>query len=383
MAITTEEREIIRELLDLAVTKTPHMLPEVMSNPVSNYNDPAQLDREINVLFRNFPIALAHTSELAEPGSFVTHDDTGVPLLVTRTHDGEVKAFLNVCRHRGARVEDEPCGKARAFTCPYHAWTYGLDGQLRGMPQPVGFESVDRSERGLVEVPAFERLGLVWVVPSAREKQPDIDAWLAPMDHVSQLDLGSHVVFEKWSLHRNMNWRIAAEGFMESYHFCSAHRETACSNYVDNLNIHLKKGPHFRHAVPVPRVLEMGDEPEEGWEYRRNFMDQNYMFPANFIQVMTDHVYVHTILPTGPGTCVFQCTMLIPEAAETDKAKRYWQANYNVVRAVFDEDFKIGEGIQKGYDSGANQDVIFGRYEAGLHLGQQAIDDALAGKIVI
>ena len=382
MAIRAEERDIIRELLDLVEHKSTQMLPEVGVNPVSNYTDPNKLRDEIDVLFRHFPIALAHRSDLAEPGDFITHDDTGVPILVTRTETGAVRAYVNVCRHRGARIENEACGHARRFTCPYHAWTYDLDGVLRGMPQPVGFDSVDRNERGLVELPAYEHHGLIWVVPSPQSTDIDMAAWLAPFDEqFSDLDLGSHVVFEKWALHRNMSWRLALEGFQESYHFCSAHRESACSNYLDNQSVWSDYGPHVRHSVPLPSLVELGDVPEGEWEYRRHFMTQNFVFPANFVQAMTDHVYVHTIIPTGPGTCVFQCMMLVPEAPATDRVERYWRANYDVVRRVFDEDFTIGEGIQQNFAAGVNDSFVFGRYECGLHFGQRSIDAALAGTI--
>ncbi len=384
MAVTDEERDIIHQILELHAGETTHMLPEVMDNPVTKYTDPEQLRQEIDILFRNFPIVVAHVSELAEVGDFLTHDDTGVPILVTRADDGGVKAFLNVCRHRGARVENEPCGTARRFTCPYHSWTYDLEGQLRGMPQPVGFDTMDRSEHGLVQLPAFERFGLIWVVPSPQEQAVDIDAWLAPLkDQLDGLDLGGHVIFEKWALHKDMSWRLALEGFHESYHFCSAHRETACSNYLDNQSLWQNYRPHVRHSVPLPKILELRDTPEDDWTFRPNFMTQNYVFPANFVQVMTDHVYIHTIIPTGQGTCAFHCMMLVPETPENDKAARYWQANYDVVRVVFDEDFAIGEGIQKGFESGANEHFTFGTYECGLHFGQKAIDDALAGEITI
>ena len=383
MAISAEERGIIEEILDLAEKRTTHMLPGLMENPVSNYNDPARLQAEIDVLFRNFPIIIGHASDLAEPGNFLTQDIAGAPVLVTRTRDGAVRGFLNVCRHRGARLEDRPCGKAATFSCPYHAWTYGLDGTLRGMPQAFGFDGMDRARMGLVELPAFEHLGFIWVVPSVQEREIDIDAWTAPFrDYLGGLELGGYHVYRKWSLERNMGWRIALEGFQESYHFCSAHAKTACSGYLDNQSLHRYYEPHWRHAVPMPSVLELRDKPPETWEYRPYFMDQNYVFPANFVQVMTDHVYVHTIIPTGPGACTFQCMMLVPEAPATEKAERYWQKNYDLIRVVFGEDFDIGEGIQKGLDAGANRHFTFGKYEVGLQFGQKAIDDALAGRIV-
>ena len=384
MTISSEEREIIEEILLLSEKGTTHMLPDVMENPVAKYTDPDRLQQEIDILFRKFPLILGHASDLKEPGDFMTHDETGVPILVTRSQDGEIRAFLNVCRHRGARLEDAPCGKARTFTCPYHAWTYGLDGKLRGMPQPVGFQNVDRSELGLVALPAFERFGMIWVVPSVRKDPLDLDAWIAPMEEqLKSLNLDSHVVFRKWSLDRKMSWRLALEGFQESYHFCSAHRETACAGYLDNQSVHLNFKPHVRHAVPLPNVLDLRDKDPDTWEYRPHFMTQNYIFPANFIQVMTDHVYVHTIIPTGPGTCVFQCMMLIDKPPATEKAERYWQKNYDLIRVVFDEDFVIGEGIQKGLATGANENFVFGKYECGLHFGQQAIDEALEGRIAV
>ncbi|HIL82307.1 MAG TPA: (2Fe-2S)-binding protein, partial [Pseudomonadales bacterium] len=96
-----------------------------------------------------------------------------------------------------------------------------------------------------------------------------------------------------------------------------------------------------------------------------------------------DHVYIHTVIPTGPDSCVFKSVMLIPESALTEKAQKYWQANYDVVRSVFDEDFEIGEGIQKGFATKVNTNFIFGRFEAGLQLAQKALDDALKGHLTV
>ncbi len=382
--ISEEERQIIKETLDHKANGTTHMLDDVMHNPVAKYNDPNQLRAEMDILFKNFPIIIAHSSDLLEAGSFLTYDDLQAPILVTRNNDGQVKAFLNVCRHRGARVEDKPCGKARTFSCPYHNWTFDLNGNLRGLPQPFGFGDLDKSKLGLIELPVFEEFGMIWVVPSKTEQTIDFDAWTAPMrEQLNGLDLGGHVVFKKWSLDRNMSWRLALEGFQESYHFCSAHRDTACSSYLDNQSVHMNFYPHVRHAVPLPSIEELREKPEAEWDYRPYYMTQNYLFPANFVQVMTDHVYVHTIIPTGQGTCKFQCMMLIPEAPKTEKAERYWNKNYDLIRIVFDEDFVIGEGIQKGLNTNANQEFLFGMYECGLHFGQTAIDDALKGDLTV
>ncbi|HAD28775.1 MAG TPA: (2Fe-2S)-binding protein [Rhodobacteraceae bacterium] len=384
MKTSTEEIDIIKTTLKHCEDGSTDLQPKIMRNPVSIYTDPENLKNEVEILFRKFPIIVGHREQLAEPGSFFTHDDTGVPMLIVRTNDNKIKAFMNICRHRGARLTVGPCGKSKTFSCPYHKWTYDLTGALRGLPQAGGFGEIDKSQLGLIELPSFERYGLIWVRPSAGENSIDLASWIAPMEEqLSSLELENHTIYKEWSLNRKMNWHLALEGFQESYHFCGAHEHTACSAYLDNQSVWLDKYPHARHSVPLPTVVKMKDEPLSDWKYRPHFMTQNYVFPCNYIQVMTDHVYVHTIIPTGIDTCVFKCMMLIPEPAKTDKAKQYWQKNYNVVRTVFNEDFEIGENIQKGLNSGANKDFLFGRYEIGLHLGAKAIQDALSGSLKI
>ena len=163
MGISIEETNIIKTVLQHTEDGTTDMQPALMRNPVTTYTDPDVLAQEVNTLFRKFPIILGHAEQLPEPGSYFTNDDLGVPILVTRNNDGVVKAFMNVCRHRGARLAGEPCGKAKTFSCPYHKWTYDLNGALRGLPQAAGFGDIDKTALGLGELPAFERVGLVGV----------------------------------------------------------------------------------------------------------------------------------------------------------------------------------------------------------------------------
>ena len=388
MGNSQEEIDIIRRTLHYHEAGTTHMEPELLRNPVSHYADLQRLAQEQSILFREFPIIVGHVSQLASAGDFFTHDETGVPILVTRTRRGAVKAFMNVCRHRGARIVTATGGNATTFSCPYHAWTYDLEGQLRGLRQPAGFADLDKGEHGLVELPAFERYGLIWVRPSVSEAPISIDAWLAPMaEQLASIDMASLVVHKAWSVELNMGWRIALEGFQESYHFCSAHKQTACSAYLDNQSVFVDHYPHFRHAVPLAKTVELQERAESEWDYRSTYMDQNYLFPCNFLQVMTDHIFVHSVIPTGPGKSVFKCIMLVPDAAGLSeelqaKKARYWEANYNVVRTVFGEDFAIGEGIQQGLTTGVNEHFVIGQFEAGIQLAEKALDDALGGRLV-
>ena len=153
--------KLARQALHLLDTKTNCLAKTVVHNPVANYIDPDRLRREQTLLFRGHPLVIGASCQLREPGDYVTDDFSGVPVLAVRGQDGAVRAFLNVCRHRGAKVVDG-CGRIkRNFVCPYHAWSYDTDGRLVGIPDRASFDDLDSAEHGLVELPAVEKYGLV------------------------------------------------------------------------------------------------------------------------------------------------------------------------------------------------------------------------------
>jgi len=126
--------------------------------PVSHYFSRARFDAEI-ALLRRSPIPFCPSAALPEPGSFIARTAAGTPLLVVRDNEGVVRAFINACRHRGMQVASgEGCSKT--FSCPYHAWTYGLDGRLRGIPGEDAFPDIDKATHGLVPLSAREAGGL-------------------------------------------------------------------------------------------------------------------------------------------------------------------------------------------------------------------------------
>ena len=118
MGNSHEEIDIIRRTLRYCKAGTTHMESGLLRNPVSHYANAQRLAQEQAILFREFPIVVGHVSQLASAGDFFTHDETGVPMLVTRTRQGAVKAFMNVCRYRGARIVTEADGNATTFSCP-------------------------------------------------------------------------------------------------------------------------------------------------------------------------------------------------------------------------------------------------------------------------
>jgi choline monooxygenase len=184
--------------------------------PWNWYFDPEILRREQDSIFRWAWQYVGHTGQAAEPGSYFASRAGDVPVVVTRPDDGELRAFLNVCRHRGSVVVDGE-GRRATLQCPYHAWTYGLDGSLRAAPRSD--ETAPREELGLVPLRVETWGPFVFVNPS--DEGPSLRETLGDLCDVLPLDgLAFHHRTE-YSL--ESNWKIACENYLECYHCAVAH----------------------------------------------------------------------------------------------------------------------------------------------------------------
>lgn len=316
-------------------------------------------------LLRRVPQPVAAASSLATPGAWLSTDCMGVPLLLVRQESGEVQAFLNVCRHRGARVVPAGSGaEARAFVCPYHAWTYKPDGALRGVPQSFGFPCLKQEESGLRKLATTERAGVVWVVLDPELAQSDPNASLgALMDNLESLaGLKSPVGYAPRSYEVNANWKLLIDGIFEAYHFKVAHKKTIAHLFVDNMQIVDTFDLHRRLYLIKAKFGE--EQPAaEGFDPRRYGNLTYYFFPNIMVLVQPDHAQLSYLEPLGPTKTRVHELTLIPEAPTSDKATAHWNANVDLYRRTLAEDYALGESIQAGLASGANEVLTFGTFE--------------------
>jgi phenylpropionate dioxygenase-like ring-hydroxylating dioxygenase large terminal subunit len=261
-------RGIQRRLVaHLAAGKSTDMAAAPMALDVAIFADPVRAAEEQAKLFRHLPMVVCLSCDMPEPGDMVPFDDTGVPILVVRGKDGKVRAFLNTCRHRGARLVKECTHKAR-ITCPFHAWTYDLSGKLVGLPGKAGFEGLDQAELGLIEVPAAEWHGLVFVRAEAGGAPIDVEDYLGDMaDEIRQLDLAAARPVKKTRIEVGSNWKFAQDTFFESYHFTTLHPDTIAAHAFGNVMVHDEFGPHQRVMVPQHFWQDWVGEAEEEWPY--------------------------------------------------------------------------------------------------------------------
>lgn len=381
------ELALIDQVLKQLETKTPDMEECGGSAPVAEYLDRGRYQRELELIFKGFPIALAHASELPESGDYITREVLGRSVILMRGNDGQIRAFLNACRHRGAQLLSEARGNTRVISCPYHAWSYRHDGCLVGMPGKEGFCDHKTETLSLVSFPCSERYGLIWVQLSRQNEnasEPCWDEWFAPVhEELSELDVGSHVVFSIRDVVVEANWKAVNDAFMEGYHFRFVHKDSVFPFYCDNQGVFSPQGPHYRYFLAHRKMIAQAAVPREQRSLRENCLMIYQVFPVSTIQVLADHLFIHSVLPLGEGKTLIRNTMLIPRAPENDKERGYWEANRDLVQKALDEDHGAAEGVYRGIASGENPDVLFGRYEQGIVHMHEKFNQALAGTLKV
>ena len=332
--------------------------------PVSEYTDEARARAESRLL-RRHPQPVAPSSSLVAPGAWLSLTYMDTPLLLVRQESGQVQAFLNVCRHRGARVVPEGSGgEARAFVCPYHAWTYKPDGALRGVPESFGFPCLKQEESGLRKLATAERAGVVWVVLDPALAGSDPDAHLGVLMHnlESLSGMRNPVGFAPRSYEVAANWKLLVDGSFEAYHFKVAHRDTIAHMFVGNMQIVDEFELNRRLYLIKSKFAQ--DKPEAaGFDPRRYGNLTYFFFPNTTILVQPDHAQLSSLEPLGPARTRVHELTLIPEAPASDKATAHWEANVELYRRTLAEDYALAESIQAGLASGANEAFTFGSFE--------------------
>lgn len=197
-----------------------------------HYTDPSIFVLEQDLIFERMWFCAVRGADVGTPGAFRTVQVGRENLLITRSADGEARAFLNVCRHRGARLCAEESGSVkRTFRCMYHAWAYGLDGKLVAAPNLVKMPDVDRDEYGLRKVRVREWLGYVWVCladdpPSfERDVLGACEERLGDLGAIDRYGLADLVVGHRIRYDVRANWKLIIENFMECYHCSTIHPE--------------------------------------------------------------------------------------------------------------------------------------------------------------
>ncbi|MDA1101948.1 MAG: Rieske 2Fe-2S domain-containing protein [Proteobacteria bacterium] len=374
---------LTREILAHLDARTTAQAPDIMYHATSAYNSPERLQLEKQILFRKYPLLMGLSGQLAVPGDYLTEDFSGIPIFVVRDGDGTVRAFLNVCRHRGARLVEDRGHVGRAFNCPYHGWSYSLEGKLIGIPDRKSFAGMDNGSRGLTELPAVERNGMIWVIPApGPDTKLDVEAYLGGMaPELASFGLANYHHHETRILRRKLNWKIVIDTFLEPYHFGVLHANTVGPIFFPNLCLFEAFGPHLRETLPRRTIEDLRGTPEAEWNLIPHTALVYVLFPNTVLVMQIDHVETWRVFPVADKVdeCMMYLDFFVPEPAETESAKRHWDRNMELtIRTVDEEDFPVGEGIQAGFAANAQTEIVFGRNEPALAHFQRSVNEAVA-----
>ncbi|HET6504246.1 MAG TPA: aromatic ring-hydroxylating dioxygenase subunit alpha [Amycolatopsis sp.] len=300
---------------------TPSSL--ISTLPGRYYTDPAIFARERARIFESRWIAAARSSELDRPGRFRTVQVGGESVVLVRGSDGGLRAFLNVCRHRGAKLCTEVDGEVkRALRCPYHAWTYGLDGSLVAAPNLSALADVDRGEYGLVAVALREWLGYAWVCLAGEPPSFDetvrgaVTARLGEADVVDRWEMDTLAVGRRIVYDVKANWKLIVENFMECYHCATIHPELTevLPEFAGGYAAQYYVGHGAEFGADIAGFTVDGSEGFDTLAGLGGHHDRRYyavtVNPQVFINLVPDHVIFHRMYPMAVDRTVVECDWL-------------------------------------------------------------------------
>ena len=374
--LTPGQQRLLEAMPELADCRYPEVRDTI---PASVYTDPARFDAEIQAVFKREPVLACPSSLIAAPRSYYQLDIVGMPVLVTRTKTGEVKAFANVCRHRGMKlcVGKDPVNAGR-IVCPYHAWTYDLDGKLIGMPRSEIFPGIEKKDLGLFQLPCVEAGGLVWVGLDA-DNPPDFSSVQGELaDDMDALGMGSTHVYDKATFTAQANWKLIMDSMLDSYHVTRLHKDSLAMFANDSENQIDRIGPHIRNAAHrgnFERALISND-----FETVRRFMIFSYIpYPNGIIVVSPDYISLGIVRPIAGDKTEIDYYLLATRPPETEKMENRLRRSFDLMRRVFaEEDYWAAEMCDQGLRSGTIKEVQLGGMEIQIRMFQDAVSASLA-----
>ncbi len=351
----------VSELLNLYNAQAP--LDEAFTIPAPWYLDERFAELEQLAVFGRNWIAVGRVDQVAVPGDFFTVELAGEPLVVVRGADGVVRGFFNVCRHHAAAVMTAPCGTAQHLRCPYHGWTYGLDGSLKGAPEFAEVCNFDRAQNGLVPVRVGQWEQFVFV--NLCDEAPSLETFLGDLPaRVSPPGLNSLYFFERRTYTLACNWKVYVDNYLDGgYHVPHLHK--GLNSVLDYKEYTIENSTSYSlQSSPMVSSEEHADVSANRTGDRAYYY---WLYPNFMVNIYHGVMDTNLVLPLDTGRCLVQFDFYFADVGEAARQRN--TESISVSHRIQDEDVDICESVQRGLGSRAyTAGRLSVRREAGEHL---------------
>jgi choline monooxygenase len=333
--------------------------------PARWYTDARVLDLELATVFRRSWQVAGRLEQVRAPGDYVASElPGGAPVIVARGDDGELRGLFNVCRHHAAAVVADGAGSARQFRCPYHGWTYALDGSLKGTPDFADVCDFDRAKHGLA---ALECAPLeAWVLARAEPGGATLDAWVGPTLRrgLESLELGRLHWMDRRQYTLDCNWKVFVDNYLDGgYHVPHLHK--GLDSVLDYSHYTIEIGDHY--CLQSSPLVSAGGDVRTSAVRTGARAAYYWIYPNFMINWYGDAMDTNLVIPRGVDRTEVVFDFYFADVSQAARAHNL--ASIEVSEQIQDEDVAICVSVQRGLRSGAyDTGRLSVRREAGEHL---------------
>ncbi|CAM4129553.1 Phenylpropionate dioxygenase-like ring-hydroxylating dioxygenase large terminal subunit [Novosphingobium lubricantis] len=375
----TDTLEHLHRTMEAQLVRAEHPddFPYLPPVPASRYTDPGFAKLEHDGLWMRTWLQVGHVSELPAPGSYFLFEQLDKSVIISHGKDGAIRAFHNACRHRGSALLLQHSGKAMRFVCPYHAWGYSLEGELKSVPDQHDFTCLDKAENGLLPVRCEVDRGIIFInFDEAAEPLADFMAPQAPQKEGYPIE--KMVVKERLLIEMDCNWKLALHNFLEIYHVATVHAKSIAP-YLDSPSfvVALFANGHMRFATRKKKGNTIFEadlyKPDDVADVFSQCTIALPTFPNTFFALDPGGFSLQSFWPAGPDKSIME-VRLMGWDVDSDADREHWQAMNGIVRNILSEDLCLFRSIQQSLEQGTIPQLRFGYQERALYWFEEEVD---------
>lgn len=369
---------MLERMVELQRRRRYHLVSdEIVQLPLEAYVSQGVFERELATLFSDCPFVAGHVDAVREPGRYMLSDWNHQPYIIVRGHDGILRAFLNTCRHRGAPLVDRQTDQClRAFVCPFHGWTYGLDGALRGVPRQFAFPGLDKKDHGLKQLPVTESMGFVWVHPKQHHPLNPVEDLGSFAEDIEYFGLDRFISYKKVLTEKKANWKLLVQMNLEGYHASMVHKNTLAGHFRNGFLAYDAEGSHLRILAAKTNLIDSVKVPKEERKISDFMLVYYILFPNTIVILHDDNISIRKLFPLAPDRTLYSHELLyLPDQYVGESGQKALKSRFLYNEVLFDdEDFAMAEKVQKNLLNGVNETHMLGIEEGLVMLFQENVN---------